>query len=70
MASINLISNILSVCETIAYLYLGCVIGAIVMFYITFKHRREFLEFFNSGIISLITHQRELNYSMFYRKLH
>ena len=38
-----------SVCETIAYLYLGCVIGAIVMFYITFKHRREFLHFFNSG---------------------
>ena len=39
-----------SVCETIAYLYLGCVIGAIVMFYITFKHRREFLHFFNSGM--------------------
>jgi len=38
-----------AICETIAYLYLGCVIGAIVMFYITFKHRREFLHFFNSG---------------------
>ena len=23
--------------------------GAIVMFYITFKHRRQFLDFFNSG---------------------
>jgi len=41
-----------AICETIAYLYLGCVIGAIVMFYITFKHRREFLEFFNSGNVA------------------
>jgi len=38
-----------AICETIAYLYLGCVIGAITMFYITFKHRRQFLDFFNSG---------------------
>jgi len=38
-----------AICETIAYLYLGCVIGAITMFYITFMHRKKFLDFFNSG---------------------
>ena len=57
-----------SVCETIAYLYLGCVIGAIVMFYITFKHRREFLHFFNSGRDYWMT-CRDCNV-LLYRELH
>jgi len=36
-------------CETIGYLFLGCIIGAVVMFYITFKHRSELMGFYNSG---------------------
>jgi len=36
-------------CETIGYLYLGCIVGAIVMFYITFKHRSELINYYNSG---------------------
>jgi len=36
-------------CETIGYLFLGVIVGAIVMFYITFKHRSELVGFYNSG---------------------
>lgn len=36
-------------CETIGYLFLGCIVGAVVMFYITFKHRSELMGFYNSG---------------------
>lgn len=41
-----------AICETIAYLYLGCVIGAFTMFYLTFKYRKQFLDLFNSGNFS------------------
>lgn len=36
-------------CEVIGYLYLGCIVGSLVMFYITFKHRSELAEFYRSG---------------------
>ncbi|XP_023341875.1 uncharacterized protein LOC111711701 [Eurytemora carolleeae] len=38
-----------AICETIAYLYLACIIGSGVMFYLTFKHRRALIEFSKSG---------------------
>lgn len=36
-------------CHSIGYLFLACIVGAIVMFYTTFKHRRELLSFYKSG---------------------
>ena len=36
-------------CETIGYLYLGCIVGAVVMFYITFKHRSDLMGYYTSG---------------------
>eukprot|EP00092_Neocalanus_flemingeri_P013177 GFUD01014200.1.p1 GENE.GFUD01014200.1~~GFUD01014200.1.p1 ORF type:complete len:436 (-),score=84.14 GFUD01014200.1:185-1492(-) len=36
-------------CETIGYLFLGCIVGAVVMFYITFKHRSQLMGFYQSG---------------------
>lgn len=39
----NLFYGAEAICETIGYLFLACIIGSTVMFYLTFKHRKALM---------------------------
>jgi len=57
-------------CETIGYLFLAVIVGCVTMFYVTYKHRRDVVEFYKSGQYAVKIHDEVLKLKNKYITLH